>query len=179
MANVKQELSKTVNVNEIPKSGIDVVIDATPADIMLVNKTRMPGGFKCNSLLLNIHLNFLSGDENILRLTGELKSNISTACSISSEPMELDIVDELEVDYSNKSNNLQQSDESFLLPEPIENGQIDIYEAGIQGMLLALPTNPTIKNAKLPNYGYTNSTENTINNETNPFEVLKSLKKED
>ncbi|MGB1361541.1 MAG: YceD family protein [Alphaproteobacteria bacterium] len=176
----KNILENKIIVQNINEKGLDVSFSFDEEQLELINTTRIDdentqlSSFKCNAMF-----NYLAGSDNILRLSGEMIYTIETICGISLEPLTISQTEELEVDFSSNIKEDDGSDETYLLPELIEKGQIDLYDTVIQELLLSLPRYAYKDGVDISSLDFKKTTADTEAEDEvkkNPFEVLKKLK---
>ncbi len=173
------DIEKIIVVNNIPEKGLDLSFKFTDNELSIINQERIPENIKILDFNSDINLKFLPGSDKILRLTGNIKFKIATICGISLEPVELLINENLEVDFCEKTTKSEQKDETYLLPEIIEVGEIDIYDILIQELILSIPSNIIKEGADISELEYTPSKiDIEANREAkgNPFDILQKLK---
>ena len=171
-----KNLVKYILVNDIPANGVHADILLDERDISTHN-TLMPDSIELTPFEAHMKMQFLPG-EKILHVEGAINADINTVCSVSLKPMSLCIDEPIDVDYSQKVYEDDNNDETYLLPEKIINGRIDVYEVAIQTLMLALPTHPTLEGASIADLEYVQPSIEEIAKEDkkNPFDVLKNLK---
>lgn len=176
---MKTDITKLIIVSNIPEKGLDLSFNFTDKELLLLNEERIPENIEILSFNADINLKFLPGRDKKLRLAGNIDFKISTICGISIAPMELLINETIEVDFCEKIIQNEQKNETYLLPEIIENGVIDIYDILIQELILSIPSNTIKEGADISILEYVpNKIDIESNKEINknPFEILKKLK---
>ena len=175
---MKTTLEKNIVVNNIPEKGLDVSVEFDQEQLDEINEIRIPDEFTIKSFKSDLYFKYLPGGDNILRLSGEISFNVETTCGVSLEPMDIDIAEKVEVDFSETIKTDEQVDETYLLPELIENGKIDVYDIVIQELILSLPSYTVKENADISSLNYKPSKLDLELAETkteNPFAKLKDL----
>ena len=176
---MKIDIKKIIVVNNIPEKGLSLSFKFTDEELLVINQERMFENIKVLTFNSDINLKFLPGSDKILQLTGNIKFKIATICGISLESMELAINENIKVDFCEKTTQNEQKDETYLLPEIIENGVIDIYDILIQELILSIPSNIIKDGVNISNLEYIpNKIDIETNKEAkkNPFEILQKLK---
>lgn len=171
---VKSALSKRIAVRDIPSKGRSSDWVCSDTDILVLNNTRMPADITLQVFKADIFIKPAS--DLLYRLTGTINATISVICGRSGDTFDMDICESMEVDYAYNLKSDTPTDETYLLPEPIENGCIDIHESCVQELLLALPTH-FVKQGTC--FEYTPHPKKDIIPEQqnkNPFEILHILK---
>ncbi len=172
----KVTLSKRIIVQDIPTKGQFYEWVCQEYELAQLNSERMPADTQIKAYSARMCLKPLLATHDMYRLSGDIRATIMVVCGLSSDVFEMDINAPMEVDYGYNMHSDENTDETYLLPEPIENGTIDIYESCIQELLLALPTNPVKQGAW---FEYTPNPKKDImlkNKKHSPFDVLRTLK---
>lgn len=172
---IKSALSKRIAIHNIPSKGRAYDWVCSDMDITILNDTRMPLDITLYTFMADIFVKPLPTGDTIYRLTGQITAKIGVICGLSGDAFDMDIHQPLEVDYAYNLKLDENTDETYLLPEPIENGCIDIHESCVQELVLALPTH-VIKDGA--SFQYTPHPKKDIIPEQqhkNPFAVLRTL----
>ncbi len=170
----KPILSHRIVVQDIPTTGQYYDWICRNSDLAQLNTERMPTDIQVTACVFHMHLQPLPA--KIYRLGGNMHATITAVCGLSGDTFHMDIAADMQVDYADNLCNDANADETYLLPEPLENGTIDIYESCIQELLLALPTHPVKQGAY---FEYPSHPKKDVIPEAkkhNPFAVLSALK---
>lgn len=168
-------LSKHICIHAIPTKGIAFEWESDTLVLQALNDTRMPDDTTLKHFNAMIRLSPLPGSNDIIRLSGTLTGCAVMRCSVSGEYMDVDIQHDIEVDYANNMPTDDTTDETCLLPEPIDGEMIDIYESCIQEIILSLPSHVTKDGATFRFIPHPTK-DNVDMSPKNPFHILQTLK---
>ncbi|WP_342363031.1 YceD family protein [Terrarubrum flagellatum] len=167
----KSPLSYPVIVTDVPPKGLDVVIEADERE-----RAEVAADFELpaiHSLVGRFHIGHTSLG---LRVTGTVKAKITQICTISIEPFEDDVEEEVEVDFAEPSRlppvptDGPAADDP---PDPIVDGAIDL--GALTAEFLALGVDPYPRKPGV-DFDYDDAAGRAA---TSPFASLVKLKPDD
>ena len=167
----------TVNVTQIPESGLHREIEAGPA--VRAAMTEVAGLREISSARASFDMSLRSGGR--VHLAGSVKARIGQTCVMTLDPVENDIDEEIDLIFvpeeqiSHATDDLVENAEGgegklAEPPEPIVNGLIDLGRLATDVLYLAIDPYPRKQGAVFePQIAVTDP-------EDHPFAALKGLK---
>lgn len=160
---------------DLPERGLSRERAASPE--MRARIATTLGLLSCDRLVLDYTLRPIAGDAVLM--TGTLNGAITQACIVTLEPVPSMILEEISVEFHPASANADPpSGDAEVLSgpdiEPIDNGVIDVGRIAFETLSAALDPYPRKSDA-----AFNWSDPKASSDETQPFAVLKKLKKED
>ena len=167
----------TVNVTQIPESGLHREIEAGPA--IRAAMAEIAGLREISSARAWFDMNLRSGGR--VHVAGSVKARVGQTCVVTLDPVENDIDEEIDLIFAPEEQISHATDdlvenaeggESKLpeLPEPIVNGLIDLGRLATDALYLAIDPYPRKPGAVFePQVAATDP-------EDHPFAALKGLK---
>ena len=167
----------TVNVTQIPESGLHREIEAGPA--VRAAMTEVAGLREISSARASFDMSLRSGGR--VHLAGSVKARIGQTCVVTLDPVEDDIDEEIDLIFapeeqiSHATDDLVENAEGgegklAEPPEPIVNGLIDLGRLATDVLYLAIDPYPRKQGAVFePQIAVTDP-------EDHPFAALKGLK---
>ena len=140
------ELHRPLSIGQIPASGTELVVEATPAECAaLALRMGLPDVL---ALRCRFRLNRLSN--TIISATGLLTARVLQACVISAEEFEASVEESFAVRFVPLGTEQDDADPETDDEIPYENGVLDLGEAAAEQLGLALDPYPRMPNAALP-----------------------------
>ena len=113
-------LSRSVNVERLPKDRAEIVVEASPAE-----GEALARDFKIPAIRDLVGRFTLSGSLTRLRAEGRVEAVVTQVCTVTLEPFEAKVSEPVEVEFTN-ADILEGTDaEDVDLPDPIVNGRVD------------------------------------------------------
>ncbi|OYV36653.1 MAG: hypothetical protein B7Z80_15005 [Rhodospirillales bacterium 20-64-7] len=160
---MKPECSRPIMLDRIGPGGLDITVDATPAECgALALRMGLPA---VHAMSCTFHLERESRD--IVSARGHLRARVTQTCVVTLEDFEASIEEHFQVRFvpegrESEELNLDADDEI-----PFAGNQVDIGEAASEQLGLALDPYPRLPGAELP--------EPEEEPEENPFAALRRL----
>lgn len=158
----RSPLSRSVLVDRALRDGGEVVVEATPEecatlslDFGILGIRELVGRFR------------LKGSTTRLAVTGTVEAQVTQACSVSLEPFEAPLREEVEVDFTSADALAGTDAEDADLPDPIVNGRIDLGVLTAEFLALGLDPYP-----RKPGIAF----EPVVAEEEKPLAALRRLK---
>jgi uncharacterized metal-binding protein YceD (DUF177 family) len=157
-----RELSRPVVIDRIPAAGLEQRVEANAAECAAIAaRLRLPG---VAALACTFHLVPVAG---MVRAEGRLEAEVTRTCVVSLEDFQQRVAEEFAVRFvpaGTESDEDPDSEDEI----PTESGLIDLGEATIEQLALALDPYPRMPGATLP--------EPEAEEEANPFAALSRLR---
>lgn len=113
-------LSRSVNVERLPKDRAEIVVEATPAECEALARD-----FKIPAIRDLVGRFSLSGSLTRLRAEGRVEATVTQVCTVTLEPFEANVSEPVEVEFTNADILEGTEAEDVDLPDPIVNGRVD------------------------------------------------------
>jgi len=160
-------LSRSVNVERLPqdraKHRCEVVVEATQAEC-----DALATDFGIPALRDLVGRFRLSGSLTALRVTGHVEAKATQVCTVSLEPFEGPVREEVDVEFTNGDILVGTEAENVELPDPIVNGRVDFGVLTAEFLALGLDPYP-----RKPGIGFEPV---TVGEDANPFAALGKLR---
>lgn len=177
------EFSRLVPLGELARPQIEMEIEAT-AEERAALATRL-GLLALDRMAAVLTLRRKAGSQ-IVRVNGRLTAEVVQACVVTLEPVPAQIDEPLRFSYSLAANRRQGQDEVAELvvvdpegddpPEPVGAAGIELGEAVVQQLAVALEPYPRAPGAALEQQDWGADEDDDDDAEAGPFEVLKTLR---
>lgn len=181
------EFSRVVNADTVRRADVTETIEATEAERRaLAERLELES---IGSLTATVKLRAVRGGQ-MIRVSGQLEADVVQTCVVTLEPVPAQVSERFEALFAPSSMiedpglevdfDASLSDED--IPEPMENGRIDIGELTAQHLSLGLDPYPHAEGVEFEGYrehedGETVEEEAAAEPEKpNPFAVLQQLK---
>ncbi|MGL4810519.1 MAG: YceD family protein [Beijerinckiaceae bacterium] len=132
--------SYSVIVTDVPPKGLDVMVEADERErAALAADFKLPG---ISVLKGTFHIGHTSLG---LRVTGRVTARVVQTCSISLEPFEADVKEEVSVDFARDRQHTNPDHEGFAADDPpdeIIDGRIDLGALAAEFLALGLDPYP-------------------------------------
>ena len=130
-------LSRSVNVERLPKDRAEIVVEATPAECEALARD-----FKIPAIRNLVGRFALSGPLTRLRAVGQVEAVVTQVCTVTLEPFEAKISEPIEVEFTNADILEGTEAEDVDLPDPIVNGRVDFGVLTAEFLALGLDPYP-------------------------------------
>lgn len=130
-------LSRSVNVERLPKDRAEIVVEATQAEC-----DALARDFGIPAIRDLVGRFTLSGSLTRLSVAGRVEAVVTQVCTVTLEPFEAPVSEPVEVEFTN-ADVLEGTDaEDVELPDPIVNGRIDFGVLTAEFLALGLDPYP-------------------------------------
>ena len=175
---ITAELSRAVRVDQVPNSGLDVDVVATPAECEAL--ARRFGIVAVGALAAQVRLKPIRGGE-VIRVNGRLTADVVQSCVVTLEPVPAHVDEEFDMTFSTAAEEEAEEDLSEIdlslededPPDPIVGGIIDVGEVVSEHLALALDPFPRKPGASIPAAREPAAEDD---GRPNPFAVLAKLR---
>ncbi|MEE7458147.1 metal-binding protein [Methylorubrum populi] len=130
-------LSRSVNVERLPKDRAEIVVEASPAECEALARD-----FKIPALRDLVGRFTLSGSLTRLRAEGRVEAVVTQVCTVTLEPFESKVSEPVEVEFTNADILEGTEAEDVELPDPIVNGRVDFGALTAEFLALGLDPYP-------------------------------------
>ncbi|MER2249292.1 DUF177 domain-containing protein [Methylorubrum podarium] len=130
-------LSRSVNVERLPKDRAEIVVEASPAECEALARD-----FKIPAIRDLVGRFALSGSLTRLRAEGRVEAVVTQVCTVTLEPFEAKISEPVEVEFTNADILEGTEAEEVDLPDPIVNGRVDFGVLTAEFLALGLDPYP-------------------------------------
>jgi uncharacterized metal-binding protein YceD (DUF177 family) len=158
------ELSRSVVIDRIPSAGLEQRVEANAAECAAIAaRLRLPG---VAALACTFHLTPGAG---MVRAEGHLEAEVTRTCVVTLEDFQQHVAEDFAVRFvpaGTESDEDPESEDEI----PIESGLIDLGEATVEQLALALDPYPRMPGATLP--------KAAAEEDENPFAALSRLRSE-
>jgi hypothetical protein len=143
---MKVELHRPLAITQIGHSGLDSLVEATPAEcVALARRMGVPAVL---SLTCWFHLTRSALDAVAVR--GRLEAVVVRTCVVSLDDFETDVVEDFRVRFVPAGNETDEIDPEAEDEILFTGGVIDLGEAAVEQLALALDPYPRKPGAELP-----------------------------
>jgi uncharacterized metal-binding protein YceD (DUF177 family) len=157
------ECSRPVILDRIGPHGLDVTVEATPAECgALALRMDLPA---IHAMTCTFHLD--REDHDVIVAHGQLRAEITQTCIITSEDFDATVEEEFRVHFVPEGMVSDDIDPDADDEIPFEGNQIDLGEAAAEQLGLALDPYPRMPGAELPDI--------EDESDPNPFAALRRL----
>jgi hypothetical protein len=164
------EFSRPIRVEDVPESGLDISIEADPAERAAIAERNGLAGI--GELKAEFKVQKL--DRANVKVIGRLTAVISQTCVVSLDPFPSEIAAEIDANFAPAAPS-GQGEAAFDGPDPIIDGQIDLGALTEEFFVLSLDPYP-----RKPGVQFDDSIlAGDANVKTSPFEALRNLKSEE
>jgi uncharacterized metal-binding protein YceD (DUF177 family) len=161
-------LSRPVSLSKIGATGFNVTVRATSEEcIVIAAQMDIPA---VQSLECNFKLT-LENDGVSIHAEGRLHGNVTRVCVVSAEDFETPVEDEFAIRFVPSGQIKDDPDPDLIDEIPYDGDTIDLGEATVEQLGLALDPYPRIEGATMPDLD--------DDQDTSPFAVLKPRAKPD
>lgn len=169
------EFSRPIAVDELGEEGLVEEVEAT-ADERAAIAERL-GLLSLEGLRGRFRLLRATGSP-LIKVEGRIEAEVTQACVVSLEPVAARVAEDFSLTYSLEPEE-PKGDLEFTLadeepPENVEDGTIDLGEAAIQQLAVALNPYPRRPGAEIPEA--LKAPEGAAAGKKRPFEILRVLK---
>lgn len=161
---MKPELHRPLRADEIGPQGTSLVIEASAAELKAI-AARL-GVPELHALTCRFDL--ASGPGGRINAAGDLRARLTQVCVVSLDPFETHVTERFRVDFVAEGTEADEDPES-VDEIPMPGGVLDLGEAAVEQLALALDPYPRKPGAELPEGGAAPA-------ET-PFAALAALKR--
>ena len=130
-------LSRSVNVERLPKDRAEIVVEASPAECEALARD-----FKIPAIRDLVGRFSLSGSLTRLRAEGKVEAVVTQVCTVTLEPFEAKVSEPVEVEFTNADVLEGTEAEDVDLPDPIVNGRVDFGVLTAEFLALGLDPYP-------------------------------------
>ena len=159
-------LSRSVNVERLPKDRAEIVVEATPAECLALARD-----FGVPAIRDLVGRFALGGSLTRLRVEGTVEAVVTQVCTVTLEPFEAPVREPVEVDFTNADVLVGTEAENVELPDPIVNGRIDFGVLTAEFLALGLDPYP-----RKPGIGFEPV---TVGEEAGPLAALGTLRRDE
>lgn len=144
MTETTAEFSRTVLVDQVPTRGMEMDVEASPAECAAL--ARRFDLQSVDALSAHLRLKAIAGG-TLVRVAGRLSARVVQTCVVTLEPVPAAVEEEFDLTYGGDGNGEEEGDielsfEDADPPEPIVGGTIDVGEAVAEHLALALDPFP-------------------------------------
>jgi uncharacterized metal-binding protein YceD (DUF177 family) len=161
---MKPELHRPLRADEVGPQGASLLVEANGAECKAVAERL--GVPEIHSLTCRFEL--ANGPGGRIDATGDLRARLTRVCVVSLDPFETELAERFRVDFVEEGTEADEDPES-VDEIPMPGGVLDLGEAVVEQLALALDPYPRKPGAELPETG-------TAPAET-PFAALSALKR--
>lgn len=161
------ELHRPILLDHIGPSGLDITVEATPAECSaLAKRMQLPA---LHALTCRFHLIRETGSRFAAR--GHLQARLTQTCIVSAEDFDTDVEETFQIRFVPAGEESEVIDPDADDDLPYEGNAIDLGEATAEQLGLALDPYPRMPGAELPDGGSGAGTQ------VHPFASLAALRK--
>jgi uncharacterized metal-binding protein YceD (DUF177 family) len=140
------ECSRPVSLDRIGPRGLDVTVEATPAECgALALRMDLPA---IHALACSFHLDRV--DDDVVVAHGRLHAEVTQTCVITSEDFDATVEEDFRVRFVPEGTESDDIDPDADDEIPFQDNQIDLGEAAAEQLGLALDPYPRMPGAELP-----------------------------
>ena len=162
------ELSRPIPADRVGEAGLVVTVEATDAERAAIARRL----FVPSVQAVQCRWSLRAAPGGVVEADGSLRARLFQECVVSLDPFAVEIVEEFAVRFVPGGDESEDSDDPDVPDElAIENGVLELGEATVEQLALALDPYPRKPGAVLP--------EAAGDAPDNPFAALAKLRKED